>query len=154
MYGSDMGTLNVLVDGNSVWTRTGDQGNRWKRADITIQSTKHYKVKSLAPKHACRFLYDHTYTCISYIFLLMNTPSVAPRGIFRVKNSFKPQNFKLKCCRNIFGTLILMKTVPLIGLDKFLMPGVTTLRRLIPPVVYPVFCVNQILLYAFLTGLV
>jgi hypothetical protein len=47
MYGSDMGTLNVLVDGNSVWTRTGDQGNRWKRADITIKRIKEYKVKLL-----------------------------------------------------------------------------------------------------------
>jgi hypothetical protein len=47
MYGSDMGTLNVLVDGNSVWTRTGDQGNIWKKADITIRMTTNYKVKSL-----------------------------------------------------------------------------------------------------------
>jgi hypothetical protein len=45
MYGSDMGTLNVLVDGTSIWTTTGDQGNRWKRADITIRRKTHYKVK-------------------------------------------------------------------------------------------------------------
>ncbi|XP_055996867.1 MAM and LDL-receptor class A domain-containing protein 1-like isoform X2 [Ostrea edulis] len=44
MYGSDMGTLNVLVDGSSVWTRTGDQGNSWKKADITVGTTTNYKV--------------------------------------------------------------------------------------------------------------
>jgi hypothetical protein len=47
MYGSDMGTLNVLVDGNSVWSRKGDQGNRWKKADITIKRSTNYKVKLL-----------------------------------------------------------------------------------------------------------
>jgi hypothetical protein len=45
MYGSDMGTLNVLVDGTPVWTRTGDQGNSWLKADITIRRTTLYKVK-------------------------------------------------------------------------------------------------------------
>jgi hypothetical protein len=45
MYGSDMGTLKVLVDGNSVWSRSGDQGNSWKKADITIRRTTHYKVE-------------------------------------------------------------------------------------------------------------
>jgi hypothetical protein len=47
MYGADMGTLNVLVDGSSVWTRTGDQGNSWKKADITIEKTTNYKVKNM-----------------------------------------------------------------------------------------------------------
>ncbi|XP_055997984.1 MAM and LDL-receptor class A domain-containing protein 1-like [Ostrea edulis] len=44
MYGSSMGTLNVLVDGSSVWTRTGDQGNSWKQADVNITTTTDYKV--------------------------------------------------------------------------------------------------------------
>jgi hypothetical protein len=42
-----MGTLNVLADGNSVWTKTGNQGDNWISASITIQKTTAYKVISL-----------------------------------------------------------------------------------------------------------
>jgi hypothetical protein len=63
MYGSDMGTLNVLVDGNPVWTKTGDQGNSWKMANITIRRTTRYRVESL-------------YLHVHYVFLLL---SMLPR---------------------------------------------------------------------------
>jgi hypothetical protein len=56
MYGSDMGSLNVLVDGNPVWTRTGDQGNSWKKADITIRRRTNYKVKSFYNIFNCEIL--------------------------------------------------------------------------------------------------
>ena len=55
MHGSNIGTLNVLVDGSTVWTRKGNQGNSWKRAEITIRRTMHYKVK---PLHV-QYIYTH-----------------------------------------------------------------------------------------------
>nr|XP_022288523.1 MAM and LDL-receptor class A domain-containing protein 1-like [Crassostrea virginica] len=36
MYGSSMGSLNVLRNDTQVWTRSGDQGNSWHRAEIDI----------------------------------------------------------------------------------------------------------------------
>lgn len=36
MYGSGMGSLNVLRNDTQVWTRSGDQGNSWHRAEIDI----------------------------------------------------------------------------------------------------------------------
>jgi hypothetical protein len=45
MYGSNMGSLNVLVGGHPVWTRKGDQGNKWRKADITLRRKTPYKVK-------------------------------------------------------------------------------------------------------------
>ena len=36
MYGSDMGALDVKVNGSSVWTKSGDQGNSWKLAVIPL----------------------------------------------------------------------------------------------------------------------
>merc|ERR1719215_600343 len=36
MYGSSMGKLSVLVDGVSVWSQTGNQGNVWKSGKIDL----------------------------------------------------------------------------------------------------------------------
>ena len=36
MYGSSMGSLNVLRNDTQVWTRSGDQGNSWHRVEIYI----------------------------------------------------------------------------------------------------------------------
>ena len=36
MYGSSMGTLNVLRNGTQVWTISGDQGDSWHRADVPV----------------------------------------------------------------------------------------------------------------------
>ena len=39
-----MGTLNVKVNGNVVWTKSGDQGNQWRRAAQIFQANGPYKV--------------------------------------------------------------------------------------------------------------
>ena len=44
MYGGSMGTLNVKVNGNVVWTKSGDQGNQWRRAAQIFQANGPYKV--------------------------------------------------------------------------------------------------------------
>ena len=38
MYGSSMGTLDVSVNGTSVWTLSGDQGNQWHPAQVDLSS--------------------------------------------------------------------------------------------------------------------
>ena len=50
MYGSSTGTLNVYMkdkDGKStlVWSKSGDQGNKWIEAKLTLESKLDYKVK-------------------------------------------------------------------------------------------------------------
>lgn len=48
MYGSNMGTLSVLRNETQVWTKTGDQGNAWHRAELDLgTSAKNYKVKKM-----------------------------------------------------------------------------------------------------------
>lgn len=45
MYGRDMGTLSVLRNETQLWTKTGDQGDTWHRAEIDIgTSTKNFMV--------------------------------------------------------------------------------------------------------------
>ena len=36
MYGSDMGTLNVFSGNNTIFTKSGNQGNHWKRVTRTV----------------------------------------------------------------------------------------------------------------------
>ena len=36
MYGSSMGTLNVYVGSNKIFTKSGDQGNSWHKAAVAI----------------------------------------------------------------------------------------------------------------------
>lgn len=52
MYGVDVNTLNVYVtsagqtytNGQKVWTRSFNQGNQWKQAQVTISPTSAYQV--------------------------------------------------------------------------------------------------------------
>ena len=49
MFGSGMGTLNVYARtgnavGNPVWTKSGNQGNRWIRARVTVTSQSSWQV--------------------------------------------------------------------------------------------------------------
>ena len=36
MYGDTMGELNVQVNGNTVFSKSNDQGNQWREAKATI----------------------------------------------------------------------------------------------------------------------
>lgn len=38
MYGSSMGTLSIKVNGTTVWSKTGDQTNKWHQASIDMSS--------------------------------------------------------------------------------------------------------------------
>ena len=61
MYGASMGTLNVsVVESGSgaetvIWSRSGNQGNRWYRSTVAIPSTLSGKFKVLHV--AVRFFY-------------------------------------------------------------------------------------------------
>lgn len=44
MYGSAMGTLEVKVDGQLLWQRSGNQGNRWLPAAAAFQANTSYQV--------------------------------------------------------------------------------------------------------------
>jgi len=52
MYGADINTLNVYVTpggqptslGNPVWSRSLNQGNKWKVAKVTITPNNNYQV--------------------------------------------------------------------------------------------------------------
>ncbi|KAH3887698.1 hypothetical protein DPMN_011717 [Dreissena polymorpha] len=53
MYGQDINTLNVYVTasgqannrGAPAWTRSLNQGNLWKQAQVTINPTGSYQVR-------------------------------------------------------------------------------------------------------------
>jgi len=38
MYGSSMGSLSVTIDGKSVWTKNGNQGNAWKDGEVDLSN--------------------------------------------------------------------------------------------------------------------
>ena len=39
MYGSHMGTLNVFSGNKTIFTKSGDQGNVWKRVEHSLESS-------------------------------------------------------------------------------------------------------------------
>lgn len=45
MYGSSMGTLNVLVGSRKVFTKNGNQGNQWFKASVAITDPGASKVR-------------------------------------------------------------------------------------------------------------
>ena len=47
MYGSSMGSLNVFDGNKNVFTKTGDQGNNWFKAEVTIMSNKVSRIMDL-----------------------------------------------------------------------------------------------------------
>ena len=40
MFGSGMGTLNVFDGNTNVFTKTGNKGNAWHKAEVTVSSSK------------------------------------------------------------------------------------------------------------------
>ena len=38
MYGASTGTLDVLVNGASVWSQSGDQGNQWNFTQVDLSA--------------------------------------------------------------------------------------------------------------------
>ena len=47
MYGGDIATLNVMINGNNVFTASGDKGNRWLRAAIDVSLLGTYAVREI-----------------------------------------------------------------------------------------------------------
>ena len=45
MYGGSMGTLKVLVGGKRVFTKSGDQGNKWHKSSVEIFDPKASTVR-------------------------------------------------------------------------------------------------------------
>jgi len=45
MYGAGMGTLTVNVNGNSVFTASGDKGDKWLEATIDVNLSGKYTVR-------------------------------------------------------------------------------------------------------------
>ena len=44
MYGADIATLNVIINGNNVFTASGDKGNKWLRAAVDVYVSGMYSV--------------------------------------------------------------------------------------------------------------
>ena len=45
MYGSTMGTLNVFVGNRKIFTKSGNQGNKWIKASVNITDLGASKVR-------------------------------------------------------------------------------------------------------------
>ena len=48
MYGSTMGTLNVYVNGVKVFSASGNKGNNWRKAELTVTSSGMYEVRTIS----------------------------------------------------------------------------------------------------------
>lgn len=46
MYGDSMGTLNVFVGQRKIFTKSGDQGNQWKKASVDVTDPSASEVRS------------------------------------------------------------------------------------------------------------
>ena len=45
MYGADMGTLTVIINGKSVFNASGDEGDKWLKAEVNITLSGNYVVR-------------------------------------------------------------------------------------------------------------
>ena len=49
MYGATIGTLNVIINSKTVFSASGDKGNKWLDTEITISSLSGmYKVRNVS----------------------------------------------------------------------------------------------------------
>ena len=46
MYGTNIGTLNVMINGNKVFTASGNKGNMWLKAAVDVNLSGMYAVRS------------------------------------------------------------------------------------------------------------
>ena len=44
MYGADIATLNVTINGNNAFTASGDKGDKWLRAAVDVYVSGMYSV--------------------------------------------------------------------------------------------------------------
>ena len=62
MYGSAIGTLNVTIDGNNVFTASGDKGNMWLRAATDVSFSGNYAVREFIVSYGrCLVCYCHDF---------------------------------------------------------------------------------------------
>jgi len=47
MYGSDIKTLNVIINGKNVFTASGEKGNKWLMAAIDVNFSGEYAVREI-----------------------------------------------------------------------------------------------------------
>ena len=47
MYGAAIGKLNVTINGRSVFSRSGNQGNNWIEASISLRLSGTFKVRDI-----------------------------------------------------------------------------------------------------------
>ena len=47
MYGATVGKLNIRSGGKIIWTSFGNQGNAWKKAEVSITSDINVSVKEI-----------------------------------------------------------------------------------------------------------
>jgi len=47
MYGSSMGTLNVYVGSRKIFSKTGDQGNKWHKASVDVTDSSASTVRDI-----------------------------------------------------------------------------------------------------------
>ena len=45
MYGATMGTLNVIINGATAFTASGNKGNQWLRKDVDLSLLGMYEVR-------------------------------------------------------------------------------------------------------------
>ena len=58
MYGASIGTLNVLVGGRNVFTKSGNQGNAWHNEIVKVSHSGVTSVSKLAFLRFDRFVRD------------------------------------------------------------------------------------------------
>ena len=56
MYGSAIGTLNVIINGKNVFTASGDKGNKWLRAATDVSLSGNYAVREIIVNMPCLLL--------------------------------------------------------------------------------------------------
>ena len=66
MYGSAIGTLNVIVNGNNVFTASGNKGNKWLRAAIDLSLSGSHAVREIIISFKRYLVYCHCHDfCIA-----------------------------------------------------------------------------------------
>jgi len=48
MYGAYMGAIKIVVRGQTVFEKSGDQGKGWKKAEVQLQGTGEAEVRRIA----------------------------------------------------------------------------------------------------------
>jgi len=99
MYGADIATLNVIINGNNVFTASGNKGNKWLRAAIDVSLSGKHAVRDIIIRFGGCFVYSNCNDFASSFMVLEVSDSTWCFFFVFENNTFKKFTVRFRAVR-------------------------------------------------------